>query len=167
MSEPAVRRLLHGLASHDAGLLLSVYHPQASYTDPVHPDIRGARLGWLIRYRLAHFEHLQGEPLWIRGDERKGQMQWRLSWRRRGATGQGRLTLLTTFSFWEDAIVRQVDEFQPWACLRQTRGLSGLALGWLPGRLSTEQRRAAAGLDRFIQRQAPQAAVQPTAGVTL
>ena len=86
MSEPAVRRLLHGLASHDAGLLLSVYHPQASYADPVHPDIRGARLGWLIRDRLAHFEHLQGEPLWIRGDERKGQMQWRLSWRRRGAT---------------------------------------------------------------------------------
>ena len=158
MSESTIRRYTDALVRHDGTALLSCYHHHASFSDPIHPDLRAERVAWLLRFRLARLETVQAETVWLAGDERKAQMLWRVRWRARGSSGRapGRtrsLRVLSTFTFWEDEIVRQVDEFKPWAYLRQTHGVSGLALGWLPGRLAGERARAAQALDRFIEGQ--------------
>ena len=156
MSESTIRRYTDAWARHDGSALLSCYHRHASFSDPVHPDLRAEQVGWLLRFRLARTEAMQTDTVWLAGDERKSQMLWRVRWRPRGAASRGRtrsLRVLSTFSFWEDEIVRQVDEFSTWAYLRQVHGLTGLALGWLPGRLAGEQARAALALDRFIDGQ--------------
>ncbi|MBP8307237.1 MAG: hypothetical protein KAY46_08225 [Burkholderiaceae bacterium] len=161
MSESTIRRYTDALVRHDGTALLSCYHRHASFSDPIHPDVRAERVGWLMRFRLARLEQVQADTVWLAGDERKAQMLWRVRWRARRGAGReagrevGRtrarsLRVLSTFTLWEDEIVRQVDEFAPWAYLRQVHGLPGLALGWLPARLDAERERAAQALDRFI-----------------
>lgn len=156
MSESTLRGYIDALTRHDGTALLSCYHRHASFSDPIHPDLRAERVAWLLRFRLARLESVRGETVWMAGDERKAQMMWRVRWRARGSAGRsaGRarsLRVLSTFSFWEGEIVRQVDEFAPWAYLAQVHGLPGAALGWLPARLAGERARAAQALDRFIQ----------------
>ena len=158
MSESTIRRYTDALVRHDGNALLSCYHRHASFSDPIHPDLRAERVAGLLRFRLARIEAVQAETVWLAGDERKAQMLWRVRWRARSSDGlaAGRtrsLRVMSTFTFWEDEIVRQVDEFAPWAYLRQVHGLSGLVFGWLPGRLAGERERAALALDRFLEDQ--------------
>ena len=158
MSESTIRRYTDALVRHDGNALLSCYHRHASFSDHIHPDLRAERVEGLLRFRLARIEAVQAETVWLAGDERKAQMLWRVRWRARSSDGlaAGRtrsLRVMSTFTFWEDEIVRQVDEFAPWAYLRQVHGLSGLVLGWLPGRLAGERERAALALDRFLEDQ--------------
>ncbi len=153
MSESTIRRFLDALGRHDGAALSGCYHPAATFSDPIHPDVRNGRIDALWQYRLARLDTVETEILSMSGDDRKARMRWTARWRRRGGGRSRRvhrLTLESTFTFWDERIARQVDAFAPWAYLRQTCGVQGLLTGWWPGALPGQQARAADALDRFI-----------------
>lgn len=155
MSEGTIRQFVETLTRHDLPALLACYHPQASYSGPVHPDIRGHALHRLWALRLARCAGLRAQALGWEGDERKARLRWEMCWTSRGSASPARLALITTFSFWDAQIVRQVDQFSVWRLLGQTEGLRGWALGWLPATQRRARDRAARELTEFATRGIP------------
>lgn len=149
MSEALIHRYFDALARLDGEALAACYHPSASFTDPIFPDLRGAQVGW--RWRL--FAH-GGSAMRVSydilgGDERKARVRWRGQWR----LADGREVaneVSSTFTFWDELIVRQIDEFDFWRWSRASLGVSGLLLGWCPPVRRLAQRRARVLLDRLV-----------------
>jgi hypothetical protein len=152
MSEALVRRYFDALARLDGEAMAACYHPAASFSDPVFPDLRGERVGWRWRMfaRGAADMHLDYDIVF--GDERKAQVEWELRYRFAGSARPVHNKGLSTLAFWDDRIVRQIDEFDFWRWSRSSVGLLGLLFGGLPPVRSMVQRRATEQLDRYIER---------------
>ncbi len=152
MSEAAIQRFIDSLSRRDVAALQAGYHAQASLSDPLHPDLRGPQVGCLWRWRLHRCEGWDVRALTWAGDERKARLRWQVDWRLRERGGRGRTTIDTTFTFWDDLIVRQVDEYPVWPQLGRCQGLTGWALGWLPAWQGRSRRVLAGRLAEFAER---------------
>ena len=53
MSETLIRRFYDAFAALDGAAMAACYHPQASFSDPVFPDLRGAEPGAMWRMLTA------------------------------------------------------------------------------------------------------------------
>lgn len=150
-----MRRWFAALERLDGDQLAACYHPSASFCDPVFPDLRGERVGW--RWRMlasgATDMHLDYDIRY--GDERKAEVQWDARYRFAISGRPVRLQASSTFTFWDNRIVRQVDEFSFWRWSRASVGAAGLLLGWMPWVRTGAQRRARANLDAYIARARP------------
>lgn len=154
MSEALLHRWFDALARLDGESLAACYHPSASFSDPVFPDLRGARVGWRWRMLTRGATGMKLSYDILHGDERKAVVRWRACWRLAGSGREVRNEVLSTFAFWDDRIVRQVDEFGFWRWSRSSLGLPGLLLGWIPALRRAATRRALAQLDRLAATQA-------------
>lgn len=147
----AVARFFEAFANGDAGRMAACYHPMASYSNPVFPDLRGSWPGAMWKLALARAEQLQVQWDIAYADARKAQVVWRASWRERGRTR--RIEAAATMALWDGDIVRHVDEFRFARWAAQAVGAPALLLAWLPVFQRTVQQRARAALDRFASDQ--------------
>lgn len=147
MSEALLHRWFEGLARLDAEAIAACYHPSASFSDPLFPDLRGERVAWRWRMLVRGASDMRLTYDILAGDERKASVRWRARWRLGGSGRAVSNEVLSTFAFWDGRIVRQVDEFGFWRWSRESLGLPGLALGWIPAVRRAAGRRALAQLD--------------------
>lgn len=126
--------------------MAACYHPMASYSNPVFPDLRGAWPGAMWKLALARAEQLQVQWDIAYADARKAQVIWRASWRERGRARH--IEAAATMALWDGDIVRHVDEFRFARWAAQAVGVPALLLAWLPAFQRTVQQRARAVLDR-------------------
>ena len=155
MSEALLHRWFDALARLDAEAMAACYHPSASFTDPLFPDLRGERVAWRWRMLAGGAADMRLSYDILAGDDRKATVRWRARWR---LCGSGRVVsneVRSTFTFWDGCIVRQVDEFGFWRWSRESLGLTGLVLGWIPAVRRAAGRRALAQLDRLVAASAP------------
>ncbi len=124
----AVEALVRAIAEQDRQALLACYHDSISYSSPLFPDLRKELVldAWDLVY--AGMESLTFEHEFVFADERKAQLAWRCTYLR-----DGRKVVfpgLSTFSLWDEKIVRQVDEwdFPSWA--RRQFGLKVWLFAW-------------------------------------
>jgi ketosteroid isomerase-like protein len=150
MSEALVRRYFDAFARLDGEAMAACYHPAASFSDPVFPDLRGERVGWRWRMLARGATDMHLDYVIRFGDERKAQVEWTAGYRIANAGRRVRNEAVSTFTFWDDRIVRQVDEFDFWRWSRSSVGLAGLLLGWMPPVRAAAQRRAMEQLDRYV-----------------
>lgn len=159
MSDALIRRFYDAFAALDGAAMSACYHRQVSFSDPVFPDLRGAEPGAMWRMLTAAAARSGGLRLEYRigfADERKAQVLWEADYVYRGGR-RVHNRVRSTLAIWDDAIVRQVDEFAFWPWSRQALGVSGWLLGWTPAYRRAVQRVARAQLDRFIEREAANA----------
>ncbi len=153
MSEALVRRYFDALARLDGEAMAQCLHPMVSYSDPVFADLRGDDVGW--RWRLmtrgASDMHLAYDI--VRGDARKAQVQWQARYRFAGSARQVSNKVLTTLTFWDGTIVRQIDEYDFARWSRSSAGVLAWAVCALPGARAALQRRALHRLRAFIDRE--------------
>jgi ketosteroid isomerase-like protein len=155
MSETLIRRFYDAFATLDGAAMAACYHRQASFSDPVFTDLRGAEPGAMWRMLTAAAARSGGFRLDYRiafADERKAQVLWEADYLYRGGR-RVHNRVRSTLTFWDDAIVRQVDEFAFWPWSRQALGATGWLFGWLPVYRRAVQRAARGQLDRFIERE--------------
>jgi hypothetical protein len=133
----------------DAKTMASMYHEQASFSDPAFPDLRGERIGmmWAMMCRRAKKFSLSYKILFA--DERKAQVEWQANYLY-GGKRKVENHILSTISLWDGLIVRQVDEFDfpKWA--KQALGFPGLVAGnteWLRRKVQVTAKEQ---LDQFI-----------------
>ncbi len=150
MSEALVRRYFDALARLDADALAACYHPSASFSDPIFPDLRGERVPWRWRMLARGAADMHLDYVIVFGDERKAQVKWTAAYRFAGSGRRVRNEVVSTLALWDGAIVRQVDEFDFWRWSRSSLGFAGLLLGWFGPAQRLAQRRAAEQLDRYI-----------------
>jgi SnoaL-like domain len=126
------------------------YAPDALFSDPVFPELRGDQPGDMWRMLTARATDLSVELGEVRTDESRGAAPWEATYTF-GATGRRVVNRVrASFRFDEQGLItQQRDDFSFWRWSRQALGLPGLALGWTPLLRSKVRSNAAAELARF------------------
>jgi len=149
-NEATIRRLYDGLNRHDGDAMAACYAPDAEFSDPVFPDLRGDQAGDMWRMLTARATDLEVEVPEAKADAQAGSARWIATYTF-GATGKRVVNRVqSAFRFDADGLItEQRDEFGFWTWSRQALGASGLALGWTPMLRSKVRSNAATELARF------------------
>lgn len=139
-------RFFGALAARDAARLAGCYHPLATYSSPLFPDLRGALPALMWRLALDRAPDLRIDWDVAFADPRKAQVKWTARWRQ--GTTERRLAVASTLSIWDGRIVRHVDEFRFPSFAAQALGVRGRLLGWNAAWRRRLQRRVRAGLEQ-------------------
>lgn len=142
-------RFYAAFARRDHAGMAACYAPDATFADPVFPDLRGERIGLMWRMLCERGTDLRIE--WAPPRERGGEVttDWQ-AWYTFRATGRpvhNRITATMTVA--HGLIHRHRDEFgfHRWAA--QALGWKGRLLGWTPLVRNAVRREAARALEKF------------------
>jgi ketosteroid isomerase-like protein len=146
-----IRRFYAAFGEHDGDAMAACYAPDARFSDPVFPDLRGPEPGAMWRMLTGRADDLTVDLVEHAADGAgHGSARWIA---RYTFTQTGRPVtndVRASFRFAEGLIADHRDDFDFHRWARQALGTSGLLLGWTPLLRSAVRRRARAGLDEFM-----------------
>jgi ketosteroid isomerase-like protein len=135
-----IERFYAAFDRKDGDAMAACYAPDAHFSDPVFPELRGAEPGAMWRMLTAQAGELRVELL----------AHYVFSQTGRPVVNDIR----ATFRFADGLIAEHADAFSFHRWARQALGTPGLLLGWTPVLRGKVQGRARASLDEFIARDA-------------
>jgi uncharacterized protein len=144
-----IERFYGAFAQGDGDAMAACYAPDAHFSDPVFPDLRGPRAGRMWQMLTSAPGDVRIELLERDADENRGSAHWMA---RYTFTQTGRPVvndIRATFRFAGGLIADHHDDFSFHRWSRQALGPSGLLLGWTPILRSAVRRKAGARLDAF------------------
>lgn len=147
-NEDLIERFYAAFDRHDGETMAACYTPDARFSDPVFPDLRGREPGAMWRMLTARSEDLRVELAEHEADDTQGSAHWIARY-----TYEGRPVvndIRATFRFRDGRIAEHHDvfSFPRWA--RQALGPAGVLLGWTPLLRGAVRKKARAGLDAFL-----------------
>jgi uncharacterized protein len=145
-----IRRFYAAFAARDGAAMAGCYAPDARFSDPVFPDLRGDQPGAMWRMLTGRADDLKVELLEHQADGDQGSASWvaYYTFTQTGRPVENHVS--ATFRFAHGLIAEHRDEFDFHRWSRQALGTSGLLLGWTPLLRAAVRRRARAGLDEFM-----------------
>ena len=157
-NERTIRRLYEALDRHDGEAMAALYAPDAEFSDPVFPALRGGQVGDMWRMLTERATDLRVEVPEVKADAEAGAAIW-IARYTFGPTGRAVTNRVRSdFRFSEDGLIaRQRDDFSFWAWSRQALGPIVLVLGGTPLVRGRVQRNAAVDLARFRAKRAERA----------
>jgi ketosteroid isomerase-like protein len=145
-----VRGFYEAFARRDGDAMAAVYADDATFRDPVFPDLRGAEVGAMWRMLCGRAKDLVVTASGIEGDDARVRAHWEATYTF-SATGRKVHNVVdATFDVENGRVVRHVDDFDFWRWSRMALGASGLLLGWSPVVRNKVRAQARAGLDAFM-----------------
>jgi ketosteroid isomerase-like protein len=145
-----IRRLYAAFGERDGGAMAALYAPDARFSDPVFPDLKGEEPGAMWRMLTGRADDLKIELLEHEADDDRGSARWIADYT---FTQTGRPVtndVRATFRFAQGLIAEHRDDFDFHRWSRQALGTPGMLLGWTPILRASVRRRARAGLDEFM-----------------
>ena len=134
----------------DGVAMAACYAPDATFSDPVFVGLRGEQPGGMWRMLTSRAKDLSVELVSSDADDVAGNAHW-LAHYRFAQTGRPVVNdVRSQFTFADGLIATQVDDFDFYRWSRQALGLPGLLAGWTPMLKGSVQRKARAGLDKFL-----------------
>jgi ketosteroid isomerase-like protein len=149
LSDALIQRFYAAFDRRDGDGMAACYAPDARFSDPVFPDLRGSEPGDMWRMLTSQARELRVELLEHAADGTTGSAHWRAHY---VFTQTGRPVVndvRASFRFAGGLIAEHTDAFGFHRWARQALGTSGLLLGWTPLLRGAVRKRAAASLDRF------------------
>lgn len=134
----------------DADAMVSCYHPDVVFSDPVFVDLRGPRAGGMWRMLTKRAEDFSLTFRDIHGDDQRGSAHWEASYLFSETGRRVHNVIEATFEFRDGKIVRHEDRFDLWRWSAQALGARGRILGWLPPVKKAIRAKAEKSLDRFL-----------------
>jgi uncharacterized protein len=147
-----IERFYEAFGRRDGDAMAACYAPDARFSDPVFPDLRGDEPGAMWRMLTGRATDLTVELLEHEADDGSGSAHWLAHYT---FTQTGRPVendVGATFRFAGGLIADHRDEFDFHRWARQALGPPGLLLGWTPLLRKSVQRRSRAALDEFLGR---------------
>ncbi len=137
-----------GFARQDPVPMVKVYAPDAAFSDPAFPNLRGAEIGdmWTMLTGRAKGFSLTFRD--VQADDTKGSAHWEAKYLFQGGRPVHNI-IDATFDFRDGLVTRHVDHFDLWRWSRQAVGLPGVLLGWSGFLKNKVQGQAAKGLAEF------------------
>jgi ketosteroid isomerase-like protein len=136
--------------ARDGDAMAACYAPDVHFSDPVFPDLRGARAGGMWRMLTSQATDLAVELLDVHEHGDHAHAAWRATYTF-SRTGRPVINeVLATFRLSDGLIVEHIDDFSFYRWSRQALGVSGLLLGWTPLLKRKVRQQAAAGLAKFL-----------------
>ena len=157
MDQPAevIRKFYDAFQRRDHAAMAACYAPDATFSDPVFPALRGPAVGAMWRMLCERGTDLRIEASGIEADSARGRARWE-AWYTFSATGRPVHNIITaSFTFRDGLIQSHVDAFDLYRWARQALGLKGLLLGWAPPVQGAVRAQAARALDAFIRKHPP------------
>src|SRR5687768_12806474 len=144
-----IRTFYEAFDRHDGDAMAVAYAPDARFSDPVFPDLRGREPGQMWRMLTGRAEDLRVELASHDADGDTGSANWIATYTFR--TGRKVVNDIdATFRFENGLIAEHDDRFDFWKWSRQALGAPGLLLGWTPLLRRKVQQQAGADLEKFI-----------------
>jgi limonene-1,2-epoxide hydrolase len=153
-NEALLERLYAALNARNGADAAACYATDASFSDPVFPDLRGAEPGAMWRMLAERSSDLSIELLERSADGERGSSHWcaRYTFSQTGRRVVN--DIRGSFRFVDGLIAEHRDDFDFYKWRRQALGPTGLLLGWSPPIKSAVRRRARVSLDEFLARDA-------------
>jgi ketosteroid isomerase-like protein len=148
-NESLIERFYGAFGRRDGAAMAACYAPDATFSDPVFPDLRGEEPGAMWRMLTDRADDLRIELLGHEADDERGSAHWRAHYT---FTQSGRPVVNdvhASFRFTDGLITEHRDDFDFYRWARQALGPVGVALGWTPMVRGSVRRRAGAGLAEF------------------
>lgn len=148
-NKETIRRLYDGLDRADGEVMAACYAADATFSDPVFPDLRGEQVGNMWRMLTSRSTDLSVELPEHDADETTGSAHWIATYTFR--TGRHVVNdIRASFRFnAAGLIVEHRDSFDLWKWSRQALGPIGLVLGWSPIVRNKIRGEAGEGLEQF------------------
>lgn len=144
-------RLYEAFGRRDHAAMTACYTPQAHFSDPVFPDLRGPQVRAMWRMLCTRATDLRIEASGIQADGQRGTAHWE-AWYSFSATGRSVHNVIEAyFTFDAGLIATHRDSFDLYGWARQALGLKGLLLGWAPPVQRSIRNTAARGLARSME----------------
>jgi uncharacterized protein len=149
-----IRRLYAAFGARDGGAMAALYAPDARFSDPVFGELRGEQPGAMWRMLTGRADDLKIELLEHEAEGDRGSARWVADYTFTQTGRPVRNDVRARFQFSDGLIAVHCDEFDFYRWSRQALGMPGLLLGWTPILRAATRRRARAGLDEFLAREA-------------
>jgi ketosteroid isomerase-like protein len=146
-----LERFYAAFKARDGDAMAACYAPNARFSDPVFPDLRGSEPGAMWRMLTSGEDSdLRVELLEREADETTGSARWvaYYTFPETGRKVENRIK--ASFRFAGGLIVEHRDEFSFYRWARQALGPPGLLLGWTPLLRAAVRRRTRKMLADFI-----------------
>jgi limonene-1,2-epoxide hydrolase len=152
MSDPArtIESFYEAFARRDHETMATCYIPDASFSDPVFPDLRGDEVRAMWHMLCDQGADLSIEFSRVEASEHVGSAHWeaRYTFSPTGRLVSNRIDAM--FEFEHGLIADHVDQFDLWAWARQALGPIGWLTGWSAMARDKIREAGAVQLDRFM-----------------
>ncbi|MEZ4223367.1 MAG: nuclear transport factor 2 family protein [Polyangiaceae bacterium] len=149
-SEALIEKLYHSLGARDGDGMAQCYAPDATFSDPVFPALRGPEVGAMWRMLCERATDIRVEASAIGADDQAGSAHWE-AWYTFSQTGRKVHNVIDArYTFRDGVIVTHVDQFDLWRWSRQALGPVGTLLGWSPLVRNKVRGQAQKNLARFL-----------------
>jgi ketosteroid isomerase-like protein len=140
-------------AQRDAAAMARCYHPDAVFTDPAFPLLKGAEVPAMWAMLCSRAQDFSLEFRDVHADAEGGRAHWEAKYlfSKTGRKVHNKIDAM--FAFKDGLIVRHIDRFSFWRWSAQALGPVGLVLGWSPPIKWKVRKEAAKGLDIFMAKQ--------------
>jgi uncharacterized protein len=145
-----INRFYEAFGRRDAETMAACYAPDATFSAPVFPDLRGAEVRSMWRMLCEGATDLRIVHGDVRADGDNGSAHWDADYTF-SATGRPvHNEIDASFRFRDGLIAEHVDRFDLWKWTRQALGPVGIALGWSPPVQNKVRGQARARLDEYM-----------------
>lgn len=147
-----IERFYTAFQQRDWATMAACYHPEAHFSDPVFPDLRGKQPGAMWRMLLEGASDLQVTFTDVQASGGRGSVRWDAVYpfSQTGRRVHNRIS--AEFTFRDGLIVEHRDHFDLWAWTRMALGLPGVLLGWSPILRNKVRKMAGQRLKRFVEK---------------
>jgi ketosteroid isomerase-like protein len=147
-----IRRLYGAMDAHDGEAMAECYAPDARFSDPVFPDLRGAEPGAMWRMLTERSDDLAVDLVEHGAEGDRGWARWIATYTFTQTGRPVRNDVRAAMHFRDGRIAEHHDSFDFYRWSRQALGAPGLLLGWTPVVRAAVRRRARESLDEFLAR---------------
>lgn len=150
-NQALIEKFYAAFAARDGAAMAALYAADATFSDPVFPDLKGAEPGMMWRMLTERADDLKIELAEHEASDAAGSARWIATYT---FTQTGRPVVNDVrahFRFNSDGLIAgHMDDFNFYKWSKQALGASGALLGWTPIIRNAVQKKARAGLDDFI-----------------
>lgn len=150
-NEELIQRFYGAFQRRDAASMAACYHPEVTFSDPVFPELQGARAGAMWRMLCERGTDLKIEFSDISADDQAGRAHWDARYSFSQTGNQVLNQIDARFEFRDGLIWRHRDDFDLYRWARQALGPKGVVLGWLPPVQNAIRKMAAKSLEDYIR----------------
>lgn len=151
--EQLIEEFYAGFAAHDPETMLSCYHEEIVFTDPIFGTLTGDDVAAMWRMLIDRSKgNLLVEFSNIKADNVSGSALWTATYNFSKTNRKVVNNVSATFEFKDDLIVRHIDSFNVHAWAKQALGVQGLLLGWTPFMQKKLQQQSIATLRKYQAR---------------
>jgi limonene-1,2-epoxide hydrolase len=134
----------------DAEAMISCYHPDIRFSDPVFPSLSASEVGAMWRMLCSQAKNFELKFADVQANERTGKAHWEARYDFSATGRRVHNKIDAEFEFQDGKIIKHMDTFDFWKWSSEALGPVGFLLGWTPLLRKKVQKQARERLERFM-----------------